>query len=225
MECEDFILIVKVNNLDQAWHLIDFQASLFEWGLGIITFIFGLAVLIQWGLNHKKLTDLKTEITNEYTSKIINLEKTIDQLKKDIKNLNEKNNEYENKIINLTSSYTKLNSEYKNMAENIMFLNMKTSNQYQINFMSNPEIAEKSKANLQNLLKKFGYQIDSELYNTKLESPGSNYINKKQFDIRVSFIGIRRNDSNIESNIKLIVRTTINDAISIKVTKFKDSGL
>ena len=46
-------IMSKTQTLDQAWHLIDFQANLFNWGLGIITLIFGVAVLIQWGLNHK----------------------------------------------------------------------------------------------------------------------------------------------------------------------------
>lgn len=204
----------KTQTLDQAWHLIDFQANLFNWGLGIITLIFGVAVLIQWGLNHKKLSKLKDQITNEYDEKIARLEKEIESLIADMK-----------PIPKMNESLNDLKKNHDNLVENIEILNTKTSNQYQINFMSNPKIAENKKCTLQNSLKKFGYQVDEELHNVFLENEGKNYQDKKMFDIRVSFIGIRRNEKNIKSTIKLLVNKAIPDALDITIDKYKDNLL
>ncbi|CAJ1185058.1 hypothetical protein [Companilactobacillus paralimentarius] len=201
----------KTQTLDQAWHLIDFQANLFNWGLGIITFIFGVAVLIQWGLNHKKLSELKNQITNEYDGKITVLETEIESLNTDMKSITDMNDVLNN-----------LKKEQDRLLENIEDLNIKTSYQYQINFMSNPEIAESKKDTLQKSLKKFGYQVDSELHNIFLENDGKNYQDKKMFDIRVSFIGIRRDEKSIKSNIELLINKAIPDALDITVDKYKD---
>ena len=204
----------KIQSLDQAWHLIDFQANLFNWGLGIITLIFGVAVLIQWGLNNKKLSKLKNEITTEYDEKIVELKKEIESLKTDMK-----------PIANMDDTLMDLENNYDGLIENIEILNMKTSNQYQINFMSNPKIAEDKKGVLQNSLKRFGYQVDGELHNILLETEGKNYQDKKMFDIRVSFIGIRRNEKSIKSNIEVLVNKAIPDALDITVNKYKDNLL
>lgn len=204
----------KTQTLDQAWHLIDFQANLFNWRLGIITLIFGVAVLIQWGLNHKKLSKLKNEITIEYDGEIVELKNEIESLKTDMK-----------PITNMDDTLMDLKNNYDSLIENIEILNMKTSNQYQINFMSDPQIAENKKEVLQSSLKRFGYQVDGELHNILLETEGKNYQDKKMFDIRVSFIGIRRNEENIKSDIEVLVNKAIPDALDITVDKYKDNSL
>lgn len=204
----------KTQTLDQAWHLIDFQANLFNWGLGIITLIFGVAVLIQWGLNHKKLSKLKNEITIEYDGEIVELKNEIESLKTDMK-----------PITNMDDTLMDLKNNYDSLIENIEILNMKTSNQYQINFMSDPQIAENKKEVLQSSLKRFGYQVDGELHNILLETEGKNYQDKKMFDIRVSFIGIRRNEENIKSDIEVLVNKAIPDALDITVDKYKNNSL
>lgn len=128
-------------------------------------------------------------------------------------------------ITNMDDTLMDLKNNYDSLIENIEILNMKTSNQYQINFMSDPQIAENKKEVLQSSLKRFGYQVDGELHNILLETEGKNYQDKKMFDIRVSFIGIRRNEENIKSDIEVLVNKAIPDALDITVDKYKDNSL